>query len=216
MAKKKNIIVEPEWSHRVVIEDLSAAQTRLGISPDTQALKALARRLDVIAVDSLAADLVIHKGDGGFSVYVKGHLKAEVTQKCVVTAEPVTSTIEEDFEGYFADHERAVSLSSAKNKLMMQKGQTEIQMMEEQDDPEPITKGQIDVGELTTQYLALAIDPYPHKDGVAHDVTDDVVIHKEEPAPERANPFAALKDWKNRHGTGSSSGSDSGDSETEE
>ena len=60
--------------------------------------------------------------------------------------------------------------------------------MGERDPPEPIVNGRIDLGAVTAEFLALGLDPYPRKPGVAY-----------EPAPERDpadSPFAALAKMK--------------------
>ena len=76
----------------------------------------------------------------------------------------------------------------------MANGETPI--INEQEDPEKIIGGKIDLGEVVTQHLSLAIDPYPHKEGVKYEYGDD----EPEKVPEafKNNPFAALKDWKSK------------------
>ena len=60
--------------------------------------------------------------------------------------------------------------------------------------PEAIIDGYIDAGELVTQYLSLALNPYPHAEGVKYELGDD---NEEAIKPKLDNPFAALKEWKN-------------------
>jgi hypothetical protein len=55
-----------------------------------------------------------------------------------------------------------------------------------------LVNGSLDVGGLATEFLLLAIDPYPRKAGVTF------VAPKAEEAGER--PFAALKTLKQRFG----------------
>ena len=127
-------------------------------------------------------------------VHVSGSLTAKVTQLCVVTREPVQQEIETAVEGWFADTGEAVSLARARHEKQGRKMDADLPMLEEEDDPEPLVDGQIDLGELVTQHLSLAIDPYPHKEGVVFEQAE--MPGKSAPPPVRRNPFAALKDWK--------------------
>ena len=68
-------------------------------------------------------------------------------------------------------------------------------LLEEKEDPEPVVNGYIDLGEVVTQFLSLALDPYPHKEGVTHDLTDeDADIERKTRKIE--NPFAKLEAMK--------------------
>ena len=129
-------------------------------------------------------------------VHVNGRIRATVKQPCVVTLEPVESRIDETFEAWFSDPDQAIALSKAKHDKMAKSAGGEVPMLDEKDDPEPIIDGQIDLGELVTQHLALALDPYPHAEGVKYEYGDD----EPEKVPEefKNNPFAALKDWKDK------------------
>lgn len=201
---------ESEWSHYVEIDTMEDKRTELSISPDEDQKAALARRLNILSIENLRADIVVEKGEGGFHVHVSGMLHAEITQSCAITDEPVKAVIAEPFEGWFADPERAVSLTQAKAKMMQKKGHAEMPITDERDDPESMEDGHVDVGELAAQYLSLSINPYPHAEGAVSELHDGQ-IHSEEAADERKNPFAALKDWKARHGSGDGGGSAEGE-----
>ena len=54
--------------------------------------------------------------------------------------------------------------------------------------PDEIVNGQIDLGALTAEFLALGLDPYPRKPGVDFNYRD--------PADEKDSPFAALSKLK--------------------
>jgi hypothetical protein len=60
--------------------------------------------------------------------------------------------------------------------------------------PEPLRDGKLDLGAIATEFLLLGIDPYPRKPGVefAPVKTDDA----------SAKPFAALEALKKRLGGG--------------
>lgn len=102
-------------------------------------------------------------------VRITGRIEASITQICVVTLDPFDSVLEEDVEVDFAALERASAEASGH---------------ERDDRPDEIVNGRIDLGALTAEFLALGLDPYPRKPGVAfsHDAAND--------KPD--SPFAAL------------------------
>ena len=102
-------------------------------------------------------------------VRVAGRVTASITQICVVTLDPFDSTLEEDVEVDFA------APGYAGEGFPVHEGS---------EPPDEIVNGRIDLGALTAEFLALGLDPYPRKPGVAFD---------EAAAPDRSDsPFAAL------------------------
>lgn len=199
MAKKKETIVPPEWSYPIQTEEISDKVRRYSISPNEEERALLAKRLDVVSVDTLEAKLEVVRNKGSMIVHVTGVLKARITQTCVVTTAPVVSDIEEEFRGWYADPAQAVSFAKARRDKQIEAGQNELPVLSEADDPEPIIDGQIDLGELTTQYLSLFIDPYPRAEGVEYGGENA----ESQKSPEiRPNPFAALAAWKDKQGGG--------------
>lgn len=186
--------VSGEWSHLIDADDVESAPLQLSIHPDEEQKQALVARLGVLGIEALDADLTLKRNN--IIVHVQGQLRAQIVQKCVVSLEPVKTHIEERFEGWFVDPEQAVSISKARREKEAKKNHAEMPIVEEHEDPEPIIDGKIDVGELATQYLCLAIDPYPHAQGVEYEHGDDTA--QAEPSITRKNPFAALKEWKDK------------------
>jgi uncharacterized metal-binding protein YceD (DUF177 family) len=105
-------------------------------------------------------------------VRVEGAVRARVAQTCVVTLETFEDAIEEEVEVDFAAPE------------------TETEAVEGADyePPDEIAGGQIDLGALTAEFLALALDPYPRKPGV-----DFAYDGQGEPSD---SPFADLRKLK--------------------
>jgi uncharacterized metal-binding protein YceD (DUF177 family) len=101
---------------------------------------------------------------------VQGRVTAAITQICVVTLDPFDSTIEEEVEVDFAEPSG-----------MPPEPPTE---MHEYEPPDEILNGQIDLGGITAEFLALGLDPYPRKPGVDFEYADN--------GPAIASPFAAL------------------------
>lgn len=191
---KKRETMLSEWSHRVDAAGIGLTPLRTTISASPQERKDLARRLQVESVDVLKAELVLARKSENLVLHVTGSFSAQVTQPCVVTLEPVQQQIEGSVEGWFADPDSVVPFVRAKHERNSKKAGAELPILEEEDAPEALINGEVDLGELVTQHLSLALDPYPHKEGVDFEYQDKPSGEKR--SKTRENPFAALKNWK--------------------
>jgi uncharacterized metal-binding protein YceD (DUF177 family) len=106
-------------------------------------------------------------------VHVEGVVSARVAQICVVTLEAFDDSIEEEVEVDFA-------APGAGSAAVAPEGPG-------YEPPDEIAGGHVDLGALTAEFLALGLDPYPHKPGAefAHEGQD-----REE------SPFEALRKLK--------------------
>lgn len=172
----------PEWQHPVHVADFEKTGS-VKIEAGEAERAALATRFVIPAVKSLKADLTITPEAGRFHVY--GDLSADVTYRCIRTDVLFDETVESPVEGWFMDKEGTLSFAKARKKRADEEGD-QPNFMEESDDPEPLENGQIDLGELAAQTLALALDLYPVSPD-APEPADDAA----EPA-RVDNPFAVL------------------------
>lgn len=186
-----------EWSHYIEAENiLSGKPLKLHLSPNEEERAALALRLDLIEVKKLEADIELSRVRGGLVVYVKGRFSADIVQRCVVSLEPVPAQIEDQFEAWFTDEGQAISLDKIKRERSNAHKHGEQPITEENEDPEAIIDGRIDLGDLVTQFLSLALDPFPRAEGHHYGIDDEEKNYSEKVTEVRKNPFAALKDWK--------------------
>jgi hypothetical protein len=136
---------------------------------------ALATRYSVPAVRALKFRATARPwGPGGWRV--DGVVDAALTQTCVLTLEPVDTTLSEPFRRYYAPARRM--------------GETE-GLLPEDEAPDPLGAG-IDFGEAAAEAAALAIDPYPRRPDAAF---DGVLVAPPGGAPltdEAVRPFARL------------------------
>lgn len=166
---------------RIVTPDRLSAPTLtevLEASPAERA--AVARRLGILAVDRLTAELTV-KTLGGRLFRVVGPWEAAVRQACVVTLEPVPAELDGRIEASYAAQGRGP-------------GGGEVAFDPEAEDPaEVLPAAGIDLGELVVQELAVALDPYPRAPGA------EVPPAFRPSADEEAKgPFAALKALKGK------------------
>lgn len=133
--------------------------------------EALARRLGLLALDRLEAEVTAKPLANGRLVRVEGRLSADLVQECVVSLAPVPAQLAETFTAFFGEEEASADPSD------------EVDVPFDADLPEPIEDGTVDLGELVAQHLSLALDPYPRAPGARF----------EAPAAEGTpSPFAAL------------------------
>ncbi|MEI6556765.1 MAG: DUF177 domain-containing protein [Rhodospirillaceae bacterium] len=193
MTAAETPIPPPEFSRPVVALSLAGDQTVREIEASAAECRALARRFRIEAVRSLAATVRLNRLHGPQSgmVLVRGTLTAEVVQSCVVTLEPVTERVCEEFSALFAPEER---LAGSETEVTLDP------FAPDEDVPEPMTAGVIDLGELTAQHLSLALDPYPRAPGAGFSgFDDDAAGAGAEAGAAPANPFGALAALKRRH-----------------
>ncbi len=164
------------FSYLLPADTIGEAQKILRIVVDEAARGAWARRFDLIAIDSLVADLTISRIADSALIRVSGSLRADIVQACVVSREPVAASID-------------VTISERLGP--QDEGEAEMDFdIDEEDPPLPFTDDSIELGELLAQHLAISIDPYPRAVGVA---SPSVMKNEERNDERRSNrPFASL------------------------
>ena len=153
--------------------------------------EALARRLNLLALDALTAELrLAPAGEAEEAVRVTGTIRAALVQRCVVTLEPVPRSVSEPISALYAPPPA-------------EQPAHEVEVLAEGDEAEPLPEDGIDVGALVAEHLALILDPYPRhpdapdgpltyaagKDGPKEGVPDD---------DGDTRPFAALGQLKSK------------------
>jgi hypothetical protein len=130
--------------------------------------------------------------DGGLAV--AGEMRARITQICVVTLDAFDSEIVEPIDVKFAPATApvppAATIASASRvrRRLPQTAETPPRSIEfgGEDPPDPLIDGEIDLGALIAEFLALGLDPYPRKPGVAFEQAPPLEDARE-------NPFAKLE-----------------------
>lgn len=138
--------------------------------------------LDLVALEALEFDYRLRRGGGG-RVHLSGHLKANATQTCVVTLEPVPASLDIPVEIDFWPRPALQSLEK-RAEDPSQAGPI--------DWPEAITDDTIDLGPVVYETFATALDPYPKKEGASFQWSQG----NSEPEDRESSPFAALKQLK--------------------
>jgi uncharacterized metal-binding protein YceD (DUF177 family) len=176
-----------EFSRLVRADQITEREAVHDIAATPAECAALAVRFGLVALDRLVASVRLRRIQGGTLVRASGVLDAVVVQSCVVSLEPVPATIRDSFTARFE------SEASGDDEAEWRWAGVEIDIDPlEEDDPEPIEDGRIDLGEWVAQHLSLALDPYPRApDAVFKSPADD------RPRPPPASPLTAgLARWR--------------------
>ena len=121
---------------------------------------ALAKRDGLPAIGRLAAEFSLRRVGRGM-IRVRGEVHAAATQTCVVSLEPFDVTLDEPVDVRFA----APAGESVGGRAPPTTA-AESYAVGDEEAPDPIIDGKIDLGALAAEFMILALDPYPRKPGV--------------------------------------------------
>ncbi len=180
---------EPQalWSVRIPVEDIPEPGAHFHIVADEQTRSRIAKLAELRSLPRLEGSFDVQRQGTG-RVHVVGQVSATLGQTCVVTLEPIENELSESIDLVFA--------SDAPLSLADESGEATVEF-DQDEPPEMIVGGAIDLGAIATEFLLLGIDPYPRKPGAVFEHG-----HADETA---AKPFAALAALKKGNGGGQSS-----------
>jgi uncharacterized metal-binding protein YceD (DUF177 family) len=173
----------PELSRPLKVERIPLGGIEEHIVASPVEREALAKRFGLLEIPKFEAFLNVDRAEGQM-VAVTGHLLAEIVQQCVVTLDPVPQKVRDTINVLFSPPH-----------LIKKDREGPLGDLGDAEPPEPIENGTIDLGELASQHLATAMDPYPRKAGAE-------LGRVEAASPSRTadiqplNPFAKLKKVK--------------------
>lgn len=159
------------YSESVRINEIGAGLERT-LEPDGAMRGRIARALDLASLDAFTATLAIKPARVGWTL--SGRVVADAVQTCGITLEPLPVTIDERF---------SVDLVEAAEPVAGE----EVEVSLDDDAPDVIEDGKIDLGQYAVEQLALTLDPFPRKPGAEF-------VQPEE--PNEVSPFAVLKQFR--------------------
>lgn len=174
----------PEFSRIIELKDTERGPVTQELEATEDELLALAERLGLVSVTKLEATMTLLEEAPNWYV-AHGSLLATVVQTCIRTLEPLTQELDEDVE---------VRITSDPSCAPIQEEEVEFGTG---DDYEFTTAEEVDVGELVTQALCIALDPYPRKEGAEVPAVPGVEVVWDSPgSPVSAAP--PIEEVKNR------------------
>jgi uncharacterized metal-binding protein YceD (DUF177 family) len=159
--------VEPPYSEPVRLHQIGAGITRT-LVPDAAARARIAKALDLASLDAFEADISLQPSASGWSL--SGRIRARLAQTCGVTLEPLPAEIDDRF---------SIALAEAREA-----DDSEIVITLDDESPDLVEDGRIDLGQYAVEQLALRLDPFPRKPGAEF---------VQPPEPAEQSPFAVLR-----------------------
>ncbi|MBP2158371.1 MULTISPECIES: DUF177 domain-containing protein [Asticcacaulis] len=167
------------WTHTVRF-DAARRGLALDLSADEATRKRIAESFGMISLDALTIHAETRSLPGIKPVVrVTVTLKGEVTQECGVSLEPFSHAITSEIE---VDVIQAADVTDEVAPV----GENELSL-DDLDEPDVVSNGQIDVGQYAIEALGEAYDPFARKPGV---------VFEEPEAEAEPSPFAVLAKLK--------------------
>ena len=174
-----------EFSRPVKLDAIGTGKIVHDIAANEDECRALAARFDLLSLDSLTAAISLAKTAKG--IEAKGQVKAQLTQACTVTGEPVPSDINETLsllfiaapDGHNIDVDEEIELDEEECESMFHDGKT------------------VDIGEAAAQTMGLALNPYPRGKS-ADEKLRAAGVKTEDEEKAASGPFAALAALKGK------------------
>jgi uncharacterized metal-binding protein YceD (DUF177 family) len=147
---------ELPWSVPIRLDEVPEGGKHVVLEPSAEVRAALAKPVGVDEVERLKAVLEVRRL-GRDGLRVTGEVRATVRQTCVVSLTPLTNEIHEPI---------TVDFVPPRSDKVMNINEIEIDV-DASDEAEPLTGNSIDLGHVVTEFLTLAVDPYPRKPDAA-------------------------------------------------
>lgn len=188
-------LIRPEFARFIVVAGLGQGKT-FTLSPTELERTGLIKRFDLESLSLFEATVTVRPSTDARRkdwVQATGKLKAEYTQRCVITLRPVPQKLDLDLHLTFAPV-TDVAEDQIGSEVVIDPYQG--------DDPDPIENGKIDLGEAITQQFAVALDPYPKAPGA--EIPSQYQYDTDEKKPDfkenqqESGPFADLARLKGR------------------
>lgn len=139
-----------EFSHKVTVNPWPEDGFAVKLTATAAEREALKTRFDLADLQSLSASVGIEKKV--MELVLAGTIEAVVAQHCVVTLEPVTSSLEVPFERHYRPRHVLEKMAAAGEAVGADDDDLDVDVLD---------GDEIDLGEAIAEELYLALDPYP-------------------------------------------------------
>ncbi len=166
---------ELPWREPLRLDRIGAGVER-SLTADPATRERIRVHLDLASLESLSAELQVRPYGPGWRL--TGRLNAELAQTCGITLEPLPAKLSETFTIDLVEAGKAP-----------EPDRIEVEVSLEDDAPDIVEDGAIDLAAYVVEQLGLALDPFPRKPGAEF-------VPPEGPA--EPSPFAVLTRLKPR------------------
>lgn len=145
----------PEFSRPVPLPRIAAQPLRHEIAASETEREALARRFGLLALDRLVAAVELRR-ENSDTVLLSASFEAAFAQECVVTLEPIETSVAERFSLRYGSPDREPQAAGADDEPAF----------------EPLEGETIDIGEAVAQEFSLALPVFPRAPGVSAEMDE--------------------------------------------
>ncbi|UTW54113.1 DUF177 domain-containing protein [Kordiimonas sp. SCSIO 12610] len=170
-----------DFSHSLNVSELSSDGRDYKLVADQVVFDEVKERFDIVDITMFEALITIQDQGKHNGVWVTGHIKAALTQKCIVSLEDVHEDIDEAFELLLVNEATVERFDN-----------DEAYLDPEIPDYDLLEGDTLSPGEVAIQTLSILMNPYPRKDGAEIDLGNASGISLNEEEIKRPNPFAVL------------------------
>ena len=152
------------------------------LEPDAAERAKIAKSLDLASLDAFEADMRLEP-HGNLGWRVSGRVRADAVQTCGLTLEPLPVHVDRKFSVQLVE--------ASERNAADEDGEIDLEL--DDDSPDQIEDGRLDLGQYAVEQLALSLDPFPRKPGA---------VFEQPPEPGEISPFAVLKGLRPTDGSG--------------
>lgn len=167
------------FSYPLVVEDISSAESTYELRADNAALAQIAEILKVRNAKSFNARIHTKLNKKEHRLDVWGRVDTELELQSVISLEYFFKKYETEFNIFFDTKATAKEVK-------------ELDLDFDEDAPDIIEGGKIDLGDIAIEQIALVMEDYPRKDGETFSFASEF----DEETTEKMNPFSVLKKLK--------------------
>jgi len=167
------------FSYPLKIDELAAAPRRYTLTADEKQLAYIADVLKIAGAKSWTADMTVQMRKKEHSLTVKGKIHTQLELTSVISLENFVKTYEPEFEIVY-------------DTALTPKDLEEMEFDFNDEVPDVVINGQIDLAEIGLEQTALVLDDFPRQDGEVFEFKSEF----DEETTKKANPFAALEKLK--------------------
>ena len=167
------------FSYPLKVEDMGSGSKKYQLKASSEQLKYVAEVLKLDNILRFESDIEVSFLRKNHKINIKGSLVADVEETSVISLEKFIKTYTPNFEIVF-------------DTELTEKELKEMEFDFDDDEPDVIKNGQIDLADIAMEQLALVLDDFPRKEGEVFAFESEF----DEETTKKTNPFAALANLK--------------------
>lgn len=167
------------FSYPLAVDDLSAAERKYHLKANREELKYITEVLKIVDCKDFETDIFVKLNKKQHLLEVRGIVKAAIELTSVISLENFIKTYEPEFKLIF-------------DTQASPQDPEEMEYSLDDELPDPVIDGKIDLAEIAMEQIALVIDDFPRREGEVFEYKSEF----DEETTQALNPFAALAKLK--------------------